>query len=123
MSRGPYTKEELATRHEMRKAARKEQDRERDAWQAAGVGYTDSSIVYGVEYQKTPGHLWCVASPFFEPPSLRPEETADRNRACMIAQEIKNGLRPVSSGGESMPMHATRVYSRVSCATITDVYE
>lgn len=118
-----WTKEQMNEFRRLREEQRERDDREREAWRRAATGYTDTDVVYAVQYRKPDDQAWYVASPFFEPLQLEPDETEDRERALAMAKAIKEGRHPTSRGREITPITATRVIERVHRATVAAMFE
>jgi len=115
-----YTREELDRLNSMRRQRMGDSERERDQWDAAPVGWSESETVYVIEYQHPGDPTWYAASPFYTPLRLNSDETHSKEEAHEVAVMIRKGERAVSKGQEGRPslVAAVRVIERVSSAKI-----
>lgn len=117
---GAYTKEELQRIYLMRRQERADDDRRREQWNAAPVGWTEDETVYVIEYRIGVGETWNGCSPFFDPLSTSPEETHSRHIAEDVAQELLDGKRGPNKTADpaDRDITAVRIIERVSTAKI-----
>jgi hypothetical protein len=114
-----YTAAELHRLHDMRKQEKADWERRNSFWDAAGQGHTSTETEYQIQYQHRNDTIWYAASPFYEPLSLTPDQTYDRDRAAEIAELILAGKWGVTK--QSAPdndITAVRVIEVVSTTTI-----
>lgn len=110
--------EETRRLNAMRQQEQADGDRERQLWQSAGVGYSETGTEYVIEYRKHGDPTWYGCSPFFEPLRLRTEETHSKAEAEEVAALIKRGERPVSKNAAEHGIEAVRVIERTATAKI-----
>lgn len=104
--------------YELRQQERADGDRNRERWHAASPGYSETETVYVIEYRRDGDPTWFGCSPFFEPVSLRPEETHSRQEAEEAAVLLMRGERRLNKQDAPRNLDAVRIIERIATARI-----
>lgn len=110
--------EEANSLYELRQQERADGERERKRWNEAGPGYSETETVYAIEYRRDGDPTWFGCSPFFEPVSLRPQETRSRQEAEEVAVLLMRGERRRHKQDAPRSLDAVRIIERIAAARI-----